>query len=46
MSINFHTAPEVMLLGLVISAGVGIVAGIIPAWQAGRREIAQCFRAV
>ncbi len=46
LSINFHTAPEVMLLGLAISAGVGIVAGVIPAWQAGRREIAQCFRAV
>lgn len=33
-------------IGLVISAAVGVLAGLVPAWQASRREIAQCFRAV
>ena len=36
----------VIVMGLMISAGVGVLAGLVPAWQAGRREIAQCFRAV
>lgn len=33
-------------LGLAVAAGVGVLAGLVPAWQAGRREIAACFRAV
>jgi len=33
-------------IGLVLAGGVGVVAGLVPAWQAGRREIATCFRAV
>lgn len=33
-------------LGLLIAAGVGVLAGLAPAWQAGRRDIASCFRAV
>lgn len=33
-------------LGLAIAAGVGMLAGFVPALQAGRREIATCFRAV
>ncbi|HWL92096.1 MAG TPA: ABC transporter permease [Phycisphaerae bacterium] len=36
----------VIMTGLAVSAGVGVLAGLVPAWQAGRREIAQCFRAV
>ncbi|HMN95707.1 MAG TPA: ABC transporter permease [Phycisphaerales bacterium] len=32
--------------GLALSAGAGIVAAVVPAWRAGRREIASCFRAV
>jgi putative ABC transport system permease protein len=32
--------------GLLASGGVGVVAGLVPAWSAGRREIAACFRAV
>lgn len=32
--------------GLAFSMAVGLVAGLTPAWRAGRREIAQCFRAV
>jgi hypothetical protein len=36
----------VLIIGLVISSGVGIAAGLVPALRAGRREIASCFRAV
>lgn len=46
LSINVAADVQVMLLGLAISAGTGILAGLVPALQAGRREIAQCFRAV
>ncbi|MCC6322253.1 MAG: ABC transporter permease [Phycisphaerales bacterium] len=46
LSVNVSASPRVILTGLAIAAGVGILAGLAPAWQAGRREIAQCFRAV
>jgi len=35
-----------LLLGLTLSAAVGVVAGLIPALQASRRAIAASFRAV
>jgi putative ABC transport system permease protein len=46
VSLNVNASWTVVALGLFISAAVGMAAGLIPAWQAGRREIAQCFRAV
>lgn len=46
LSISVSASWSVLALGLLISAGVGIVAGLVPAWQASRREIASCFRAV
>lgn len=46
LSVNFESSPEVLAIGLAISAGVGVVAGLVPAWRAGRKEIAACFRAV
>lgn len=46
VSMNIDPTWSVAALGLIISAAVGVAAGLIPAWQAGRREIAQCFRAV
>ncbi len=46
MSINFHASREVIITGFAIAAGVGLVAGLVPALRAGRREIAQCFRSV
>jgi putative ABC transport system permease protein len=46
LSMNFSASPQVFATGLAISASVGVVAGLFPAWQAGRREIAECFRAV
>jgi len=30
--------------GLVVCCVIGVLAGLVPAWQASRREIAACFR--
>jgi ABC-type antimicrobial peptide transport system permease subunit len=46
LSINLVADPKVLLIGLGISMGVGVAAGLFPAWRAARHEIAQCFRAV
>jgi putative ABC transport system permease protein len=35
-----------LVWGIAICGFIGVVAGLIPAWQASRREIAACFRAV
>jgi len=45
-SIGVKAAPMVFVWGVVIAAAVGVLAGLVPAWQAGRREIVACFRAV
>lgn len=37
---------DVLLMGLAASMGLGIAAGLAPAWRASRREITSCFRAV
>ncbi len=31
--------------GLLVCSVIGVLAGLVPAWQASRREIAECFRA-
>ncbi len=46
LSINIGASWTSLLWGLSISSTVGIVAGLVPAWRAGNREIAACFRAV
>ena len=46
LSIGVSASWSVLAWGLIISGGVGIVAGLVPAWRAVRREIASCFRAV
>ncbi len=46
MSVNVTADARVMLTGLAVAASVGVLAGLVPAWQASRREIAQCFRAI
>jgi putative ABC transport system permease protein len=46
LSINFSAGPEVWLTGLGVTLAVGVLAGLVPAWQASRREIAASFRAV
>jgi putative ABC transport system permease protein len=46
--LSIHVSPDLVtsLVGLGLAAGVGVAAGLVPALQAGRREIAQSFRAV
>jgi putative ABC transport system permease protein len=46
LSVNVGTDAGVLWTGLAIAGSVGVLAGLVPAWQAGRREITQCFRAV
>ena len=46
VTIAMHTSIDMLIQGLVISVLLGTVAGLIPAFQASRREIATCFRAV
>lgn len=46
LSIPFAHGPMLFAYGLVIAGGLGIAAGLVPAWQAARREIVTCFRAV
>ncbi len=45
-NIPFEAQTSLLLTGAVLSIGLGILAGIVPAWQATRSEIAHCFRAV
>jgi putative ABC transport system permease protein len=45
-SVHIYAGAGSIVLGLVLSALVGILAGLLPAWQASRMEIAACFRAV
>lgn len=46
LTVSIHADAGVVATGLAISAAVGVIAGLAPAWRAGRREIAHCFRAV
>lgn len=45
-SVPMQASPAVFLWGVLIAVAVGVLAGLVPAWQAGRREIVSCFRAV
>lgn len=38
--------PPLLLTGLGVCGLIGVLAGLVPAWQASRREIAHAFRAV
>jgi putative ABC transport system permease protein len=46
LSITVRSDPWIVLLGLAISAALGVIAGAVPAWQASRRRIVECFRTV
>ena len=46
VSIPFTAGWTLVLMGLGISIVLGVLAGLVPAWQAARREITSCFRAV
>ncbi|HJZ93267.1 MAG TPA: ABC transporter permease [Gemmataceae bacterium] len=44
VSIDFVATPALAAWGLGLAALVGLVAGAVPAWQAGRAEIVQSLR--
>ena len=46
LSIQMTAGAGVVVAGLVIAATLGALASLIPAFQASRREITACFRAV
>ena len=44
-SIPIVANAALLLWGIAICGIIGILAGLVPAWQASRKEIAACFRA-
>jgi len=46
LSVQMSAGIRVVLFGLLASAALGVIAGLVPAVQASRREITACFRAV
>jgi len=46
LSIPLSASGTTLAVGLGISVLLGVLAGLVPAWQAARRPIASCFRAV
>jgi putative ABC transport system permease protein len=42
----FQVTPLTLTLGIGVALGVGLLAGVIPAWQAARVQIAQALRKV
>jgi putative ABC transport system permease protein len=46
LSLQADASAATALVGLVLCLALGVVAGLFPAWQASRRPIAACFRAV
>ncbi|MEQ8770455.1 MAG: ABC transporter permease [Phycisphaerales bacterium] len=43
-SIPIVATPTLLITGMLVCAVIGVFAGLLPAWQASRREIAECFR--
>lgn len=46
LNIELVAEPATLAVGLILSVMMGSLAGAVPAWQASRREVAECFRAV
>jgi putative ABC transport system permease protein len=51
MTVESHSVPiagepAIFVWGVLIATGLGVLAGAVPAWQASRRDIVSCFRAV
>jgi len=44
-SIPIEASAGLLASGLLVCGVIGVLAGLVPAWQASRREIAECFRA-
>lgn len=45
-SIPISADADLLVTGLAVCAGLGVLAGLFPAWRASRQEIAACFRTV
>lgn len=45
LNVEIASDASILITGLAISIILGMLAGLFPAWQASRREIAACFRA-
>lgn len=45
-SIPIVAGAGLLASGFLVCAAIGVLAGLVPAWQASRRSIAECFRAV
>ncbi len=45
-SIPISADAGLLVTGLAVCAGLGVLAGLFPAWRASRQEIAACFRTV
>lgn len=45
-SMSVTPDPAALAIGFAVAAGVGVLSGLVPAFQASRREIAASFRAV
>lgn len=45
-SIPITAGPGLIIVGLLVCGALGVAAGLVPAWQASRREIAACFRSI
>lgn len=46
LSIPVKSGLSMFVWGMAIACTLGVLAGLVPAWQAARREIVACFRAV
>lgn len=45
VTVPFAPSAELAVTGLVLSFGIGVMAGVVPAWQAARAEIVTALRA-
>ncbi|MFG0257148.1 MAG: ABC transporter permease [Phycisphaerales bacterium JB043] len=45
-SIPIVTDMWLLIWGLLVCSTIGVLASLVPAWQASRRSIAECFRAI
>ena len=46
LSVHMTASAGVIVTGWIVSSMLGVLAGLVPAVQASRREITTCFRAV
>jgi putative ABC transport system permease protein len=46
VTISFAPSAGMMVLGLAVAVVVGVLAGLVPAWQASRADIVASLRSV